>query len=100
MLLNSKARPRKFVSLSYLKKQCWYNPDHRLPESYLGIRDLIHLFNCRFQDFEQGRQQTQTFANSFAAPIAYVSPDFHLELIDLQRVAFREKTFLVFKKSI
>ena len=49
--------------------------------------------------------QPQAFADSFAVPIDYMSPDYQLEHNALQssdatRVAFWDKTLLVFNKSI
>jgi len=75
-------------------------------QNYVGkLEALIHSFNCRFQDFEQRRQQMQIFADPFAVPMDEVSPDYQLELIDLQssdamRAAFRDKTLLDFYKSL
>jgi len=64
-------------------------------------RLLIHSFNHHFQDFEQCKQQMQVFANPFAVSISEVSPDYQLELIDLQsfdalRAVFRNKTLTDF----
>ena len=75
-------------------------------QSYVGkLEAVINSFNCRFQDFEQCRQQIQVFADPFAVPMNQVSPDYQLELIDLQssdamHAAFRDKHLLDFCKSL
>ena len=76
-------------------------------QSYIGkLEALINSFNGRFQDFEQCRQKKmQAFADPFALPMNQVSPDYQLELIDLQspdamRAALRDKNLLDFYKSL
>lgn len=75
-------------------KRCWYNPEPQLPDSYSGIGDLINFFNWHFQDSEHCHQQTQSFADSFAAPIAYVSLDLKFELVDLQSTDATRVSFI------
>ena len=62
-------------------------------------------FDGRFADFNQHSLQMKVFADPFAVPVEDVSPEYQLELIDMQssdtmRAAFRDKTLVEFYKCL
>ena len=62
-------------------------------------------FDGRFADFDQHSLQMKVFADPFAVPVEDVSPEYQLELIDMQssdtmRAAFRDKTLVKFYKCL
>ena len=65
---------------------------------------FVHFYN-RFADFDQHSLQMKVFADPFAVPVEDVSPEYQLELIDMQssdtiRAAFRDKTLVEFYKCL
>ena len=64
---------------------------------------FVYFYN-RFADFDQHSLQMKVFADPFAVPVEDVSPEYQLELIDMQssdtmRAAFRDKTSVVLQVS-
>ena len=62
-------------------------------------------FDGRFAEFDQHSLQMKVFADPFVVPVEDVSPEYRLELIDMQssdtmRAAFRDKTLVEFYKCL
>ena len=72
------------------------NPDICTNINAEKLQPLVTVFDDRFADFDQHSLQMKVFADPFAVPVEDVSPEYQLELIDMQssdtmRAAFRDK---------